>query len=229
MNFCTTELGGFYLDIIKDRQYTAKDSSVARRSCQTAMYLIAEAMTRWMAPILSFTAQEIWQALPAPAAGERGEFVFTNVWFDGLVEIEQDAVLNNQFWAQLLQVRTEVNRVLEVARNEKKVGKALEAQVTLYATAELADNLNKLADELRFVLITSAAHVEVVDQAPSSETGAAATELAGLWVAVTTAEGEKCDRCWHVTTDVGTNTEHPSLCGRCVTNVDGDGEQRQFA
>ena len=229
MNFCTTELGGFYLDIIKDRQYTAKDSSVARRSCQTAMYLIAEAMTRWMAPILSFTAQEIWQALPAPAASERGEFVFTNVWFDGLVEIEQDAVLNNEFWAQLLQVRTEVNRALEVARNEKKVGKALEAQVTLYATAELADNLNKLADELRFVLITSAAHVEVVDQAPSSEAGATATELAGLWVAVTTAEGEKCDRCWHVTTDVGTNTEHPSLCGRCVTNVDGDGEQRQFA
>lgn len=229
MNFCTTELGGFYLDIIKDRQYTAKDSSVARRSCQTAMYLIAEAMTRWMAPILSFTAQEIWQALPAPAARERGEFVFTNVWFDGLVEIEQDAVLNNEFWAQLLQVRTEVNRALEVARNDKKVGKALEAQVTLYATAELADNLNKLADELRFVLITSAAHVEVVDQAPASETGATATELAGLWVAVTTAEGEKCDRCWHVTTDVGTNTEHPSLCGRCVTNVDGDGEQRQFA
>ena len=229
MNFCTTELGGFYLDIIKDRQYTAKDSSVARRSCQTAMYLIAEAMTRWMAPILSFTAQEIWQALPAPAAGERGEFVFTNVWFDGLVEIEQDAALNNEFWAQLLQVRTEVNRALEVARNEKKVGKALEAQVTLYTTAELADNLNKLADELRFVLITSAAHVEVVDQAPASETGVTATELAGLWVAVTTAEGEKCDRCWHVTTDVGTNTEHPSLCGRCVTNVDGDGEQRQFA
>ncbi|MBO9490145.1 isoleucine--tRNA ligase [Endozoicomonas sp. G2_1] len=229
MNFCTTELGGFYLDIIKDRQYTAKDSSVARRSCQTAMYLIAEAMTRWMAPILSFTAQEIWQALPAPAAGERGEFVFTNVWFDGLVEIEQDAVLNNEFWAQLLEVRAEVNRALEVARNEKKVGKALEAQVTLYATAELADNLHKLADELRFVLITSAAHVEVVDQAPASETGATATELAGLWVAVTKAEGEKCDRCWHVTTDVGTNTEHPSLCGRCVTNVDGDGEQRQFA
>ncbi len=120
MNFCTTELGGFYLDIIKDRQYTAKDDSVARRSCQTAMYIIAEAMTRWMAPILSFTALEIWQALPVPAQGERDEFVFTDVWFDGLNEITQGSDLNNYFWAQLLTVRTEVNKALEIARKENK-------------------------------------------------------------------------------------------------------------
>jgi isoleucyl-tRNA synthetase len=226
MNFCTTELGGFYLDIIKDRQYTAKDDSVARRSCQTAMYIIAEAMTRWMAPILSFTAQEIWQALPVPAQGERDEFVFTDVWFDGLDGIAQRSDLNNDFWAQLLTVRTEVNKALEIARKEKQVGKALEAQVTLFATESIAAPLTTLGEELRFVLITSAAKVEVVTSAPAD---AQATEIEGLWLKVAAANGSKCDRCWHVTEDVGASETHPLLCGRCITNVDGDGETRQFA
>jgi isoleucyl-tRNA synthetase len=142
MNFCTTELGGFYLDIIKDRQYTAKSNSVARRSCQTAMYLIAEAMTRWMAPILSFTAQEIWQALPAVDGQERDEFVFTDVWFKGLIHLNEDNQFNNEFWSELLKVRGEVNKVLENARKDKVVGKALEATVTLYASQTLADKLS---------------------------------------------------------------------------------------
>lgn len=226
MNFCTTELGGFYLDIIKDRQYTAKADSNARRSCQTAMYLIAEAMTCWMAPILSFTAQEIWQALPTPATGERDEFVFTGVWFEGLAKSADDSVLNNAYWSELLLVRAEVNRALELARKDKVVGKALEAQVILYAHAELAEKLTQLGEELRFVLITSKATVEVVTQAP---TDASSTDIDGLWLNVAAAEGDKCDRCWHVTADVGANQAHPDLCGRCVTNVDGDGEVRQFA
>ncbi|MDO6445828.1 isoleucine--tRNA ligase [Colwellia sp. 1_MG-2023] len=226
MNFCTNELGGFYLDIIKDRQYTAKDTSVARRSCQTAMYLIAEAMTRWMAPILSFTAQEIWTALPAPTSGERDEFVFTNVWFDGLAPMAGNSELNNEFWSQLLQVRGEVNKALELARKEKQVGKALEAKVTLYTNETLAAVLNHLGDELRFVLITSAANVEIVSEQPAN---ANATEIEGLWVSVEPAEGQKCDRCWHVTTDVGQHSAHELLCGRCITNVDGEGETRKFA
>lgn len=226
MNFCTTELGGFYLDIIKDRQYTAKADSVARRSCQTAMYLIAEALTRWMAPILSFTAQEVWEALPAPVSGERDEFVFTHVWFDGLTVSDNNEGLNNDFWAELLTVRAEVNKALELARKEKQVGKALEASVTLYATESLAASLQRLGEELRFVLITSNAEVQVVDSAPDN---AIATSVQGLWLAVTTAKGEKCDRCWHVTEDVGQHEAHPLLCGRCVTNVDGDGEIRAFA
>ncbi|REL34761.1 isoleucine--tRNA ligase [Thalassotalea euphylliae] len=225
MNFCTTELGGFYLDIIKDRQYTAKSDSHARRSCQTAMYLIAEAMTRWMAPVLSFTAQEIWQALPAPAAGERDEFVFTNVWFEDIAGITNDGELSDDYWNDILLVRAEVNKALEAARKDKKVGKALEAEVTLYAQAELADKLAKLGDELRFVLITSGAAIST-DAAPSE---AVATELEGLSVAVAQSAGTKCDRCWHFTDDVGAVEAHPELCGRCVTNVDGDGEQRQFA
>ncbi|GLX77168.1 isoleucine--tRNA ligase [Thalassotalea insulae] len=226
MNFCTTELGGFYLDIIKDRQYTAKDSSVARRSCQTTMYLIAEAMTRWMAPILSFTAQEIWQALPSVDGEERGEFVFTDVWFDGLVHLTDDSQFNNEYWNSILQVRTEVNKALENARKEKIVGKALEASVTLYSVPTLANKLTALADELRFVLITSDATVTTVEQAPE---GAIATEIDGLWLTVTASSGTKCERCWHHTEDVGQSESHPTLCGRCVTNVDGEGEQRKFA
>lgn len=222
MNFCTVELGGFYLDIIKDRQYTAKSDSVARRSCQTALNLIAEAMTRWMAPILSFTAQEIWSALP----GEHGEFVFTDVWFDGLEKLSQDTEYNDEFWNSLLEVRNEVNKHLEAARKDKSIGKALEANVTLYATAELAKNLNAVGEELRFVLITSGANVVEVESAPSD---AGETELAGLWVKVAPFEGTKCDRCWHITDDVGQNEAHSDLCGRCVTNVEGDGEVRQFA
>jgi len=222
MNFCTTELGGFYLDIIKDRQYTAKADSNARRSCQTAMYLIAEAMTRWMAPILSFTAQEIWQALP----GERDEFVFTDVWYDGLVKLPADVALNNDYWNDILLVRTEVNKALEAARKEKTVGKALEAKVTLFATESLAAKLLTLQDELRFVLITSQASVELVTSAPEN---ALSTEIDGLWLTVAAASGTKCERCWHYTDDVGQNADYDDLCGRCVTNVEGDGEQRQYA
>jgi isoleucyl-tRNA synthetase len=229
MNFCTTELGGFYLDIIKDRQYTAKSDSNARRSCQTAMYLIVEALTAWMAPILSFTAQEIWEALPAPVSGERDEFVFTGVWFDGLSTQSEDNELSAEFWEQLLQVRTEVNRTLELARKDKVVGKALEAQVTLYATPALAETLAKLGDELRFVLITSKATIEVINEASEVPEGASSTELDGLWLSVSPAEGDKCERCWHVTDDIGQSTAHPTLCGRCITNIDDEGEVRQYA
>ncbi len=229
MNFCTNELGGFYLDIIKDRQYTAKSDSNARRSCQTAMYLIVEALTAWMAPILSFTAQEIWQALPTAVTGNRDEFVFTGVWFDGLTTMSKDTELGNEYWSELLLVRAEVNRALELARKDKVVGKALEAQVTLYATAGLAKKLAQLGNELRFVLITSKVIIKVVTDANQVPQSATVTDIDGLWLSVAAAQGIKCDRCWHVTTDVGTRDDHPDLCGRCITNVDGEGEVRQFA
>ncbi|WP_394176967.1 isoleucine--tRNA ligase [Thalassotalea litorea] len=222
MNFCTTELGGFYLDIIKDRQYTAKEDSNARRSCQTALYLIAEAMVRWMAPVLSFTAQEIWQALP----GKRDEFVFTGEWFTGLQALSEDTELNNDYWQSLLAVRTEVNKALEQARRDEVVGATLQADVTLYADAKLAQQLNAMGDELRFVLITSKATVKEVVGAPQD---AQATELDGLWLNIKASEGKKCERCWHYTDDVGTHESHSDLCGRCITNVDGEGETREFA
>jgi isoleucyl-tRNA synthetase len=221
MNFCTGELGSFYLDVIKDRQYTAKSDSHARRSCQSALYHIAEAMTRWMAPIMSFTAQEIWEVLP----GERGEFVFTDVWYDGLTQVSEGQ-LSNDFWQELLSVRDEVNKVLESARKEEIIGATLQAEVTLYTGGDLAQKLMTLKDELRFVLLTSKAQVEVVNTKPEA---AVATEIDGLFIAVKATQAPKCDRCWHHSEDVGQHAEHPELCGRCVTNVDGAGEQRQFA
>jgi len=140
-----------------------------------------------------------------------------------------DAFLGNEFWSELLVVRGEVNRALELARKEKIVGKALEAQVTLYTTAELADKLAKLGDELRFVLITSKAAIEVVTDTNEVPSDAIATDVDGLWLTVAAADGSKCDRCWHVTTDVGLDETHPELCGRCITNIDGAGEVRQYA
>ena len=220
MQFCSIELGSFYLDIIKDRQYTAKTDSLARRSCQSALFLIAEAMVRWMTPILSFTAQEIWQLLP----GERSEFVFTADWFAGLGG-EPDAE-DEAFWAKVQLVRDEVNKALEQARNDKVIGGALEAEVTLYADESLARTLAGLGDELRFVLLTSQAVVAPLDQAPAN---AVSGELAGLKLSVVHSSGTKCVRCWHHRHDVGVNPEHPELCGRCVSNVAGDGEERLHA
>ena len=221
MNFCTGELGSFYLDVIKDRQYTAKSDSHARRSCQTALYHIAEAMTRWMAPILSFTAQEIWEALP----GERDNFVFTSVWYDGLKASSQGKFSNDD-WLTILNVRDEVNRVLEAARKEDVIGATLQANVSIYASEELSAKLAALGDELRFVLLTSGVSVETVTAQPE---GTQATEIDGLFIKVAATTAEKCERCWHYCDDVGANPAHPEICGRCVSNVDGDGEQRQFA
>ncbi|EFE97667.1 isoleucine--tRNA ligase [Serratia odorifera] len=223
MQFCSVEMGSFYLDIIKDRQYTAKSDSVARRSCQTALFHIAEALVRWMAPIMSFTADEIWGFLP----GKRAQYVFTEEWYDGLFGLAEGESMNDAFWAELLKVRGEVNKVLEQARADKRLGGSLEAAVTLYADDALAARLNSLQDELRFVLLTSAARVAPLTDAPAD---AQQSELLkGLKIAFGTAEGEKCPRCWHFTTDIGKVAEHADLCGRCVTNVAGDGEKRNFA
>ncbi len=220
-HFCSIELGSFYLDIIKDRQYTAKSDGLPRRSCQTAMYHIAQAMVRWIAPILSFTADEIWKSLP----NNEEEFVFISEWYEGLTALNPEEELNVEFWNQLQEVRDAVNKAMEQARRDEVIGGSLAANVTIYASDELAANLNKIASELRFVLITSNVTI-VTGEAPSH---AVATELDGLKVVVEASSGEKCDRCWHHREDVGTIEEHPLLCSRCVTNVDGDGEVRQYA
>ncbi|UTM56773.1 isoleucine--tRNA ligase [Photobacterium sp. CCB-ST2H9] len=222
MHFCSIEMGSFYLDVIKDRQYTAKRGGHAQRSCQTALYYIVEALVRWMAPIMSFTADEIWNEMP----GERDTFVFTGEWFEGLFGQADDEAFSNEFWTEVQAVRGAVNKLLEEARNEKRIGGALQAEVTLYADSELAAKLNRLEDELRFVLLTSKAKVALTDNKPAE---AKATDVAGLSVLVTPAEAEKCDRCWHHVADVGTIAGHEKICGRCVTNIDGQGEERKFA
>lgn len=221
-HFCSLDLGSFYLDIIKDRQYTAKQDSVARRSCQTALYHIVEALVRWMAPITSFTAQEIWQEMP----GERGKFVFTETWYDGFNSFTQDGALDDDFWQQIMAVKDAVNQALEQARKAQVLGGSLEADITLYADEALKTQLDLLGDELRFVLITSGATVKASAEKTDD---AEKTDVSGLFVSVAKTAGEKCVRCWHHREDVGSHTGHEELCGRCVTNVDGDGEVRHYA
>ena len=222
MQFCSVELGSFYLDIIKDRQYTAKQEGHARRSCQSALFHIAEAMVRWIAPILSFTADEVWQLLP----GQRDAYVFTQEWYQGLQSITLDTDLSDAYWENLLTVRNEVNKVIEQARRDKRIGGSLEAEVTLFADAALTEQLTHIGDELRFVLLTSEAKVLPLADATSD---AVETELASLKLVVNATTAEKCERCWHHREEVGTIEAHPTLCHRCVTNIEGDGEVRLFA
>jgi isoleucyl-tRNA synthetase len=220
-NFCESTLGGFYLDIIKDRQYTTQADSLARRSCQTALYHVAEALVRWIAPILSFTADEIWQHLP----GERGDTVFYETWYEGLSEMPQSVELGRDYWREISAVKEAVNKRLEDARKQGVIKGSLSAEVTLFCDGELAEKLKHLGEELRFVLITSEADVKPVSEAVDAEP----TGYEGLLVQVRPSGNVKCERCWHHRADVGTHAEHPDLCGRCITNVYGSGETRAFA
>ncbi len=221
-NFCVQELGGFYLDIIKDRQYTTGANSVARRSCQTALYHISEALVRWIAPILAFTADEIWQYLP----GERNESVMLNGRYQGLSELPEGTELDRAYWDRVMAVKASVNKELENQRTAKVIGGNLQAEVTLYADEGLSADLGKLGDELRFVLITSAASVVPFVQAPAD---AVATEVEGLKLKVVKSGHAKCGRCWHFRADVGSHPEHPEICSRCVDNLSGSGEVRHYA
>ncbi len=218
-NFCVVELGGFYLDIIKDRQYTVKSNALARRSAQTALYYVIEAMVRWIAPILSFTADEIWKAIP----GERDSSVFVAEWYN-LPSLPADS-LAEDYWALIADVKIAVNKVLEAKRNAGEVGGSLGAEVTLFAEEKLAVQLEQLGDELRFVLITSSADIKPLSAAENAEE----TDVAGLKVAVRKSSHTKCERCWHHRPDVGASSLHPTICLRCVSNVDGAGESRAFA
>ena len=220
MQFCSIEMGSFYLDIIKDRQYTAKSDSVARHSCQTALYHIAKAMVRWIAPILSFTADEIWQYIPA---AEKQEFVFEDEWYTKLFTLSESETLNSEYWAQILAIRSEVNKVLEQGRNDKVIGGALEAAVTLYANEDIMATLAKLENELRFVLLTSQASVKPLQAAPAE---AVQSDIDGLKIEIAKAQGDKCPRCWHYTID---NDPTTHLCKRCEENINGKGEVRHFA
>jgi isoleucyl-tRNA synthetase len=218
-NFCVVELGGFYLDIIKDRQYTVKSDALARRSAQTALQYVIEAMVRWIAPILSFTADEIWKEI----AGERPATVFVAEWYQ-LPTMPTDSFAGS-YWELVAEVKTAVNKVLEAKRGSGEIGGSLGAEVVLFCDDKLQIELQKLGDELRFVLITSTAEIKPLAAAQNAEI----TDIAGLKLWVKKSEQPKCARCWHHRADVGANAKHPEVCLRCVVNVDGGGESRQFA
>ncbi|GGY03650.1 isoleucine--tRNA ligase [Litchfieldella qijiaojingensis] len=220
--FCARELGGFYLDVIKDRQYTTQAESLARRSCQTALYLVVEALARWVAPILSFTAEEIYEHIP----GTRRDSVLLETYYQGLGTLAEDAEFGRDFWEQVLEVKQAVNKCLEDARNAKLIKSGLAAEVTLHVDDGLHATLARLGDELRFVLLTSDVRLAPLAEGDKAE----ATELDGLKVAVFASPYAKCERCWHQREDVGSHAEYPDLCGRCVSNLpEGPGEERHYA
>jgi isoleucyl-tRNA synthetase len=203
--YCSEDLGAFYLDVLKDRLYTTAPKSVARRSAQTALWHITQAMLRWMAPFLSFTAEEAWSVF-APGRGS----LFTETYWPLATP---DAALLSK-WTAIREVREAVNKAIEAVRAAGGVGSSLQATVTLTAPAETHAVLATLGEDLKFVLITSA-----VTLLPG----------AALAVAVAPSSAVKCDRCWHYRDDVGSDAAHPKICGRCSSNLHGAGESRSVA
>ncbi len=220
-HFCTQEMGSLYLDITKDRQYTMQSDSLGRRSSQTAMYHILEALVRWIAPVLSFTADELWSYLP----GQRESSVFLSSWYDRLAPLSEAAVLPDTFWTHLLTIRDVVAKELETKREQGHIRGSLTAQVTLYVSPEWEERLEPIGDELKFALLTSRA--TVLPEAHKS-TAAVATSVEGVYLEIMPSPHARCERCWHHTQEVGTDPNHPQLCARCVSNIAGDGEQRQY-
>jgi isoleucyl-tRNA synthetase len=218
-NFCVVELGGFYLDIIKDRLYTTGAESRPRRSAQTAMYHLADAMVRWLAPILSFTAEEIWSFMP----GERNESVFLNTWREFPAGAERAGAID---WPAFIALKADVARQLERLRAAGQIGAPLDAEVNVYAPPEQAQRFGALGDELRFLLITSQARVITTDTPPADSVPSHAENV---WIEVKPSSQPKCVRCWQLRPDVGSDPRHPELCARCVVNVEGPGEERKYA
>ncbi len=219
-NFCVVDLSSFYIDIIRDRQYTLQTKSLARRSAQSAIYHVAEAVVRWIAPILCFTADEIWQLLP----GDRSSPVFAAHWYE-LPLLPADDKFGRDYWKKITSAKDAVNKVLEEKRNAEEIGGPLEADLTLLCDESWHEVLSHLGEELKFVFLTSSVKLEALGpgSAKDSETG-----LPGFNVRVVKTPNQKCVRCFHRVADVGEHADHPELCGRCIVNIDGDGESRQF-
>jgi isoleucyl-tRNA synthetase len=217
-HFCSVELGGFYLDIVKDRQYTLPADHPARRSAQTAMYHVIQAMVRWIAPVLSFTAEEIWSYLP----GEKLDSVFFATWYEPLDQLRLESTFEPAYWQQLINVRNAVNKELEKVRQAGEIGGSLEAKVTLSGSEELVEALSRVGDELRFLLMTS--DVEILP----ADTKSGSSDSEAFTIRVTKLPHGKCERCWHYRPSVGQSKAHATLCDRCETNVAGAGEQRCY-
>jgi isoleucyl-tRNA synthetase len=208
--FCSEELGAFYLDILKDRLYTTQPGSAARRAAQSAIWHITQTLLKLMAPVLSFTAEEAWAVLN----GE-DDSIMLHTWHALPAQDGEDALVAR--WNTIREARAEVQKVLEALRTEGAIGAGLQAEVTIKAAPAWHAALASLGDDLRFVLQTSAATLEpVADEASQAIEAIASTHA-------------KCERCWHYREDVGHIESHPTLCGRCHDNLEGDGEVRTHA
>jgi isoleucyl-tRNA synthetase len=225
-NFCTNDLGALYLDVTKDRLYTMPVDSHGRRSAQSAMYRIADAFVRWIAPVLSFTADEIWQYLPGDR--EANVLFTTQTDIDALLPEDGDyRKVDGPLMQELLSLRESVAKVLEPMRAEGKIGASLAAEVDVYVdlNAEALDAHPGIADELRFLFITSSLGLKPLASRPDF---AVKAEGSDAWIVATPSTHQKCVRCWHYRADVGSHADDPELCGRCVENVEGDGEIRKY-
>ncbi|ACH40642.1 isoleucyl-tRNA synthetase [Citrifermentans bemidjiense Bem] len=207
--FCTVEMSAFYLDILKDRVYTSKSSSVARRSGQTVMYLILDALVRMVAPVLSFTAEEVWAEMP----GTRESSVHLAQFPALAPEVKDEALA--QRWEKIIKVRAEVSKALELARVKKVIGHSLDAAVAIKASGDTEALLKEFAGELAQIFIVSKA--ELAAQVGGEVYQAEGIE--GLEVGVTAAPGEKCERCWCYDEQIGQDSEHPTLCPKCLAAV----------
>jgi isoleucyl-tRNA synthetase len=213
LSFCSEDLGGFYLDILKDRLYTNAPDSKERRAAQNALFHITRNLLKWLAPFLSFTAEEAWLSFPHGAGEKLSESIFMEE-FGTFPEITQATELLAK-WNRIREIRSEVTKAIEIEREAGNVGSSLQAELTIKLGDVDFAILHSLEDDLRFVTITSSANLELSN--------------AGLEVLVRGSQYKKCGRCWHHTQDVGANAEHPELCGRCISNLFGGGESRLFA
>lgn len=216
LNFCSNDLGGFYLDVIKDRQYTTQANSLARRSAQSALHHITEAVVRWLAPVLSFTAEEIWQNMPS----EKNASIFLASWYQDLTFGYENKAIDIT-----REISPFIRKQMEGMRSEKIIGSSLEAEIDIYCETDIFSALSQLDDELRFVFITSYVRIHPLNEKKNDCIKA----IEGVFINVSKSKHEKCIRCWHYREDVGNHAKHPELCGRCVENVDGKGETRKFS
>jgi isoleucyl-tRNA synthetase len=220
-NFCTVDMGSIYLDVTKDRLYTMRADARGRRSAQTAMFHIAHAFVRWIAPILAYTADEVWAHLP----GERAGNVLFATWYDALAPMPADAPLSAEDMRAVLDLREAVSAVLEPMRGNGVIGAALQAEVDAYLPEALLQRLQPVASELRFLFITSRLDLHALGTQPGD---AVKGEGGEAWIRAAASTHNKCIRCWHYRADVGSHAEHPEICTRCVENVEGAGETRRW-
>jgi isoleucyl-tRNA synthetase len=213
LSFCSEDLGGFYLDILKDRLYTSAPNSKERRAAQNALFHITRNLLKWLAPFLSFTAEEAWASFPHGSENQGKHSIFLEE-FGAFPEIANAEELLAK-WDRIREIRSEVTKAIEIEREAGHIGSSLQAELTIKVDDVDFAILHSLEDDLRFVTITSSANIEL--------------SSAGLEVLVRASQYKKCGRCWHHTADVGVDPAHPELCGRCVSNLFGAGEQRAFA
>ncbi|WP_343377747.1 isoleucine--tRNA ligase [Buchnera aphidicola (Formosaphis micheliae)] len=220
--FCSIEMSAFYLNILKDRLYTTKKNGYARKSSQTALYLILQAFVRWIAPILSFTADEIWNYLP----GKREKYVFTEEWFNGLQNLHHTTKINDTLWSELIAIKNEVNLILEQSRINQIIGTSLETSIILYVDKNLFQKLSTLGHELKFMLLTSESTIKDYMLAPYN--AIKSKHIKNFKILLKKHTGKKCHRCWHYFNNFSEHGQYPHLCNRCVTNIFGYGEKREF-